>query len=338
MATKNENPPTRHSWRLPIAAFIAGATLVFLLFLVFSSDARNNIVGVPTEIREGGYRFISPLLECEMVSNSLQGSKYNFKKTLADLVNAKVAAGSVNVIAIYYRDLTNGPWFGINSDEPFLPASLLKVPIAMTVLKMAEDDPTILSRVIRVNEPYVFPGDKAQFISPEKQVEVGKEYTVRELMELALGYSDNHANMILYNQVVDTEVLFDLFTRLGVPTDVLNNMNATISARNYATFFRILYNSSFLNRASSELLLEFLSETSFTKGLIGGVPEMTVVSHKFGEAGTTQEHQLHDCGIVYHEKYPYVACVMARGPSIEELESSIQEVSRILYTEVSKFE
>ncbi len=55
-------------------------------------------------------------------------------------------------IGIYVRNLNNGPWFGINEDEKYSPASLMKVPILITFLKWIESDPNILTRKILVND------------------------------------------------------------------------------------------------------------------------------------------------------------------------------------------
>jgi len=331
------NQEQRRPWFLsPLACFAWGALLVLGLCLV-SNNVRRVIIGETTEVREGGYRFISPLLECEQAGEAVAGSKYNFRARIEREMSDAVNNGSANTVAVYYRDLTNGPWLGVNSNDAYFPASLLKVPVSMATLKMAEDDPAFLERKVTASEPYKLPPGRSQLVAPSQSLEVGREYTVRELIEATLKHSDNHALALLYT-VLDTAKLVELYERLGVPTDVLYDTNATLSVRNYATFFRILYNSSFLSREYSEMVLEFLSQADFTAGIVAGTPAAVTVSHKFGEAGTTAEHQLHDCGIVYHPKYPYIICVMARGSSLEGLQTTIQDVSRATYAEVSRFE
>ncbi len=49
-----------------------------------------------------------------------------FKDRVNELVEGMLSAGRASHISVYFRDLNNGPWFGINEKEEFSPASLLK--------------------------------------------------------------------------------------------------------------------------------------------------------------------------------------------------------------------
>lgn len=68
-------------------------------------------------------------------------------------------------IGVYVRNLNNGPWFGINENEKYSPASLMKVPILMTFLKWIELDPSILMKKILVNEDK---NQSNQYYKPQK--------------------------------------------------------------------------------------------------------------------------------------------------------------------------
>jgi hypothetical protein len=112
-----------------------------------------------------------------------------------------------------------------------------------------------------------------------------------------------------------------------------------ISVEDYAAFFRILFNASYLGHEASEKALALLARVEFTQGLRAGVPAEVEVAHKFGEfrlpAGEQQPFQLHDCGIVYASRSPYLLCVMTRGERVEPLPGVIAEVSRTVYESVS---
>lgn len=74
----------------------------------------------------------------------------------------------------------------------------------------------------------------------------------------------------------------NLFNSIGVSfTDSDNEM--TLSVKDYASFFRILYNSSYLTKEHSEEILEFLAKAEYVNGLVAGVPSNITVAHKFGE-------------------------------------------------------
>jgi beta-lactamase class A len=111
-----------------------------------------------------------------------------------------------------------------------------------------------------------------------------------------------------------------------------------ISVKMYSSFFRLLYNSTYLNREMSEKGLEILSTTHFASGIPAGLPKGMMVAHKFGERGlaNSQLKQLHDCGIVYFSKSPYLLCVMTRGDDFKKLSDIIKDVSSIVYKNVAE--
>jgi hypothetical protein len=61
------------------------------------------------------------------------------------------------------------------------------------------------------------------------------------------------------------------------------------------------------------------------------------VAHKFGEResrdlqGNTS-YQLHDCGVVYYPKRPFLLCVMTKGTDSDVLTKVIQDISQSIYT------
>ena len=148
-------------------------------------------------IRQSGYNFINPLLECEIQSNWDRQKYIPFEtETINRIKKEVIETHSGMTIGIYVRNLNNGPWFGINEDEKYSPASLMKVPILITFLKWIESDPNILTRKILVNDDE---NGSTQYFKPAKKLIIGKEYTVKELLEQMIIYSDNSAMNILAN-------------------------------------------------------------------------------------------------------------------------------------------
>ena len=91
------------------------------------------------EVRAGGYKFINPLLECRSASDAFENKELRpFKKKIEKFVKNKLDTKSVSNLAVYFRDLNNGPWFSIGPTANFTPASLLKVPLMIAILKEAE--------------------------------------------------------------------------------------------------------------------------------------------------------------------------------------------------------
>jgi beta-lactamase class A len=146
-------------------------------------------------------------------------------------------------------------------------------------------------------------------------------------------YSDNNAFMFLTSYVNFIE-LKKVYTNLRIQNPLETTDDHYLSVQTYESFFRILYNSSYLNRESSDWALELMSQSEFKSGLVAGVPSTVTVAHKFGERIEEKTIQLHDCGIVYYPKHPYLLCVMSQGPSFEFLEASIADISREIYSDI----
>lgn len=306
----------------PIIALVLTAGIFFLGWLGGSNQVKEGVEGEINERHENGFRFISPLLECQTPA-----SYNNNLSKLEDILNRDIEAalsrGEASHVSIYLRDLNNGPWIGINAKEKFSPASLMKVPLLISYLKLAESDPAVLDRRLaaRADSGQVLP----QNITPAEELTIGQEYPVSELLERMIIFSDNTAAVTLLHNI-DEESLVATYENFGI--EPLNGSENVITVRDYASFFRILYNASYLNREMSEKALSILSRSQFKNGLVAGVPESTIVAHKFGERRLTDSLQLHDCGIIYDVPSPYLICVMTRGSDFSKMSSIIQKVSQ----------
>jgi len=285
------------------------------------------------ELREQGYQYISPLLECESFSQSGSIQTKTSIKTLNTLIENYQQQGYVKDVSIYYRDLNNGPWFSINDDVNYDPASLLKVPILIAYLKKAEAEPNILSKKISLNLDEGVISQK--FNSAEKIIE-GQEYEVEKMLEQLIVDSDNTvletlAEFIGEDAIKSTEI------KMGLIDDEQADIDFTIKVKDYSSVFRRLYNASYLNNEMSEKALKLLSKTKFDQGLKAGIPENVEVAHKFGERTFVDRSnqplfkELHDCGIIYHQKNPYILCVMTSGEDLLKQASLIKEVSTSVY-------
>lgn len=283
------------------------------------------------EIRKSfDYKFINPLLECNnnLANNNLSTLKHQIDDVIKQQINDK----NISFASVYFRDLNNGPWFGINEKEYFTPASLIKVPILITYYKKAEKNPEILKQTI-VNQEGA-DGVFIQNIKPSETMVSNQSYTIEELINRMIIYSDNDAYNDLTKNIDGNEIL-QTYKDLDVDiSQIFINPNGNIlTVRDYASFFRILYNASYLNKDMSEKALGLLSQTEYKQGLVAGVPSKIQVAHKFGERiySDTNEVQLHDCGIVYLPKKPYLLCVMTRGQDLNKATQTIKTISQKVF-------
>ncbi len=280
--------------------------------------------------RQGGYQYINPLLECEIAQDKEFKEYVSLKKEIEDYIEKVREDKKATEVSVYFRDLNDGPWFGVNEHEEFSPASLFKIPTMITYFKLAETDPEVLS------EKLIYDGaedlNANENIKSEVQLEKGKEYTVDELIARMIIYSDNNARKLLGDNI-DENIQNEIYKDLGLDIPGVISIEDYTSVKNYASFFRILYNATYLSRDMSEKALELLSRIEFDKGLKAGIPNDVAISHKFGERVYPNggANQLHECGIVYHKTSPYIICVMTRGYAIEDLVGVLRDVSSMTY-------
>lgn len=278
------------------------------------------------QIRGQAGRYTNPLLDCEVAGYRSGRELRPFKAEIERLAESLVARGVAGRISVYFRDLDNGPWFGIREEEGFTPASLGKVPTVMAALLQAEETPGFLARVVRFEG---YPGEElpGQW-EPDERLARGQAYTIDELIRRTARYSDN-ASVSLLGAQVDLRYRERVFDELGLP-HVHGSLDepVALTPRLYGQLFRVLYNASFLGRAMSERALEHFAQSTFGAGLVGGVPAGTPVAHKFGiYALPGRPAQLHDCGIVYRPGRPYFLCVMTEGQDANRLAEAIREIS-----------
>jgi len=297
------------------------------------SEITNNIV-MPCPEK---YRYINTLLGCNEKTVLKKYEYVQFSKDLENYLNEEAKAHHIVKSSVFFRDLKSGPTFSINAQEDFIPASLLKVPLLISYLSLIEKDPSLLKQSTKYNAVI---GAVTQELNGIEQLEQNKLYTIEELIDRMIIYSDNLAYGLLIKflernyptQSVHEQTMKDL--GLVNPVDVSQNI-ATV--KGYASIFRQLYASSYLSPTMSEKALALLAHTNFDKGLVAGLPEGIQVAHKFGQREGLKDNlkQFHDCGIVYYPDNPYLLCVMTVGNDKNQLIEEIKSISMKVYEEVN---
>jgi beta-lactamase class A len=318
--------------------FIIGGIVGVLWTLWYSQYDSHIGAIVDYSIRQSGYDFINPLLECE-IQNSGDRQKYiPFEaKTIERIQKEIIETHSGMTIGLYVRNLNNGPWFGINENEKYSPASLMKVPIFITFLKWMEMDPSVINNKILVQEDK---NTSTQYFRPSRSLTIWREYSIKELLEEMIIYSDN-STMNILTGIMPIDFYTKVSKDLSIKIPKKDTEENYLSVKEVATFFRILYNASYLDRDSSEYALNILSKATFGDGIRAWVPQNIEIAHKFWERGYTDENgkmirQLHDCGIVYYKKYPYLMCMVTKWDDFATNASVISNTSKIVFEEISR--
>ncbi len=312
--------------------------LVFFFLGLLTGKIKNETRTDQEEIIRNNfnYKYINPILECNP-DISLNNKLTPLRNSIKSIIDNEINNQNITYASVYYRDLNNGPWFGINEKEYFSPASLIKVPVLIAYLKKAETDPSIFQKkLIIIEDPTS--GNNIQNIKPSIATITNTEYTIEKLLEEMIVYSDNNAYITLHNNLTSEEIM-QVYQDLDVDISKgFTNPNGNIiNIKNYASFFRILYNASYLNKEMSEKALNILSKVEFKDALVAGTPDNTIISHKFGERKYSDigENQFHDCGIIYLPKNPYLLCVMTKtNKNINQAINVIKQISQKTYQDI----
>lgn len=276
-------------------------------------------------VRDHSYKFTRPIRYFDLAHPS--GHLEAMRTHVQALISADRDRGILYQASVYIRDLETGEWTSVNEEEGYHPGSLIKVPMMIYYLKEAERDPGILNRTMIL--PPGTGGVPSQTFTGN-EVQEGKPYTVRELLKYMVSYSDNRATMLL-NGSCDIPRFKKIFTDLGLQEPNVTDTNYAMTIRDYSVFLRVLYNATYLNAENSDFALTLLTQSSFQIGLLSRLPGGVTSARKFGEFMYDRKRELHESGIVYCNRKPYLITVMTKGYNSRTLAEFIGTISEVVY-------
>ncbi|MCF7843398.1 class A beta-lactamase-related serine hydrolase [Candidatus Gracilibacteria bacterium] len=305
--------------------------VILLLVIIFLFLSKTNNVVTNKE-----YFLLSPTVSSIEKNNRL----INFQELRNSLVQ-KYEKNDDYLISIYFEYIPTGSNISINKDVKMWPASLIKIPIAMAAFKKIEERKWKLN-----NELVILDDDKDSEFGELYKKSSGTTFSIKKLLEETLINSDNTAHFVLLRNL-DSVELEDVYTRLGFddeidklkqsPNDGQYDDNR-ITAKKYTTFFRSLYNATYLSPEYSQMFLNILAESP--KELIStGLPSGITYVHKTGVR--ISERVKADSGIVYVPGRPYLITVMIEQSKVgnfdqEEIDNLFEEISREIYSYVAQ--
>lgn len=237
-----------------------------------------------------------------------------------------------NAISIYFEYLPTGENISVNKEYAFYPASLVKIPMSMAVMKKVENGEWKLT-----NELVLMSGDKNSGYGELYKKPIGERFAIEELLREMLINSDNTAHAIFLRNVGMDE-LFKVNQHLGIEDAYTEN--GAIRVKDFSVFLKALYMSSYLSGEYSNILLKFLSESSEKEYLVAGIPKEVSFAHKIGIFDDDDTHIYADSGIVYIPNRPYIITVMVLGKGDNpggDAQKIMKEISDKIYNYVATY-
>jgi beta-lactamase class A len=294
------------------------------IYLVFR--LQSNQLNDPPKENSPKYKLTNPLQK-EVIDSSIQadsvilhysGLKEQLEKEIGSPENEKN-------IGLFLQDSRTGAWLGINEKENFVPASLLKMPIMIAILKKTDRGEITLNDKIKLVDE-----DLDQNSGQLYKKGADYEISVWDLLKEMILASDNTAKNALKRQLSETE-LNAIFAHVGIPNPYLDSNGQMVTPRGYSRIFKSLYFSTFLPDPLSEKALDLTTDTGMENLISAGLPPEIQVAHKYGE----RPDGISDCGIIYHPKSTYFLCIMTKDIEIPKARELIANSSKIIFDFIS---
>ena len=317
---------------------IVGVVIGFYLSTIFidkdSATVKKN--NKPAETPSESFTLINPVALSSDYKSRYYDEMSGFKKDVIYIIDSIMSNMKGYELSFYFFDLTNHISVGYNETLKFTPASLMKVPILIALLKEAEKDPGILQdRIIykEINSPAAINKDEFKF-------KEGSNYSLEQLAEIMIQYSDNRAAIMIIEKI-GLEKVKKVEEDLLLGTENSFDDKRSIGVKKYATVFKTLYNASYLSPEMSERALIILSQSRYGYGIRKSIPSEILVAQKFGirENITINNHpgtidQLHHFGIVYRPEKPYLIGIMMKGDNEKFMKSTISHITKHVDEEI----
>jgi hypothetical protein len=326
-----------------VAALISEALIGLAAYWYFLLPRTPFSALCPAPIRESSMQYGSqatltdPLITIRPAS--ADSPEYaDLQQQVQSYIDSQTSNGLMSA-SVQLRDINNVTGFVINPTEKYYPASLYKVFLMITYFRIAEDNPAILDEKIHYTGAYNY--NAPEEIKPSVDLVPNSDYTVNQLIQHMIRYSDNNALRALTDNLTNeqTHIYQQVFGDLNVNPSTVDEQVDTLTVGTYGTVLAALYNASYLDREYSERALQFLTQSDFTEGIASGVPNTSQLAQKFGEAQIEMNGVIvGNCGIIYYPHYPYRLCVMTKGSGdhVKFLEGVMADISRMIYKDIEK--
>jgi beta-lactamase class A len=256
------------------------------------------------------------------------------------------AIGGEPAVAVAFHDLETGSETLVCADEPFHPASTIKLAVMMEVYRQAVEGRLSLEDRLPVRNEFASIVDGSHyFLKPADDSElglykrIGRDATVRELTTLMITKSSNLATNLLVDRVSPGRATATM-KRLGADEVVVlrgvedsqayaRGMNNRATARGLMCILQQLAERKVASEQASAEMLEILRAQTFNEGIPAGLPSGVSVAHKTGSF----KGVYHDAAIVEpRRRKPYVLVVLTCGIADEEqAHKLVAKISRVAY-------
>ncbi len=264
-------------------------------------------------------RFNSPAI----IRSDIRGQSTKRLEGSSDLRRGitKLIGNKEGVYGVYIIDLRSGGVFGINEEETFPAASLIKLPLIYAFYQQVEQ-----GRVDPNGRYFLKDEDRVMGTGSIYQQPAGTVYRLHDLAVLLGKQSDNTAQHIL-TRILGKEKIQAVIADLGMRQTSWFNQETT--PRDIAVFWQALASGRVLTPGHRRDVLNSLTDTIFEKQIPAGLPRGVRVAHKVA----IDRGILHDAGVIFADR-PFVLVLMSKNVDVDEARKLFPQITKLVWNEM----
>jgi len=249
--------------------------------------------------------------------------------SLSDVVNHYDGA-----VGIYIKDLQSGRTFEHNSDDAFISASLIKLPIMIATFQSIWEGQMSLSNKLALKRQLRRDGSGSL-----KYAHTGVSYPMSHLIYAMMTRSDNTATAMIIDKL-GYDYLNKRFREMGLQATRIHPSGMSLASRlnpskdNYTTpremglLLEKLYRHQMVNDGLCDLMLEIMKGADSRSRLAEHLPAQWKFARKTG----LLRRNCHDVGIVYTPQGDFVICVLtSQNKNYRRAKGFIASIGRTAY-------
>jgi beta-lactamase class A len=225
--------------------------------------------------------------------------------------------------------------FSQNENEKVASASTIKVPIMMCVMELVHQNKMNLA------DKYLLKNEDKLDGSQLSNAGIGKEFTILQLIEYMIIYSDNTATNILIKQLGRKDINLQIkkwgFTETTLNRIMLDFVAAKNGRENFITcheankMLEMIYKNQVANKKLCNEMLNILKRNDDRETIPNKIPKEIEIAHKTG----TLDWVRGDVGLVFTKKPFYISIFVKKenGANIDLkiAEKIIGDIAEIYY-------
>ncbi|MDF2432168.1 MAG: beta-lactamase class [Mucilaginibacter sp.] len=230
-----------------------------------------------------------------LVPVSLQAQQNSLRDQIV-----QIAKPTKGIVGVSILNIENGDTVNYNGGARLVMQSVMKFPIALTILHWVDSGKISLTQLIHLKRRDL---PKNTF-SPlrDKYPKGNVDISFAELLRYTVSLSDNNACDILLSVLGGTKPVQDYMLHLGIKNIAINASEAEMASAwevQYTNWCKPLemtqlldrfYKGKVLTKTNTDFLYNLMTETATGPNRIKSMlPAGTVVAHKTGSSGTNKE-------------------------------------------------